>query len=597
MMKRIAKFLVAALALGLVGFSAPAHAGNYKSWIPSDVNYYEPTIHSFAFTDKLPLPFQYSVLKADSYPDFYVCKSTSDPACSQSSIFQYNSILKVCSNDSDLDCISQVNAIDSNGASNPGSFSKYTVVNHVNAYPADSKMGIPAGDMPSIWSIPSAPHASGNLYAVVAGINGNVDRSGIETRNGSFIQLSLIPVVLKDFGTGPSSISQGWSQSLPGVYYDYCATFQQTDHNKNSDCSHVNGSSCIFPTNDQGKCYAEEPFGVVQNFNLKVRLTKEPTGWMHGRMVDPTISIIKNSSSGVTLSVTAGATSVPMVYQTGAWATLPASIQNLWPKCFLDQRYCGEDTAVRGPNGNSGFNEQAQTLAGNAQINILKFVQPFGPIPLEIMSTIAPAIGDKSTAMSTTWSMRTLSSMEMAGADNCITGTPGLKGIVTTNSTAYSAGPPEYKNGSLNYKVSSPHFNPDGTTPFKGNYNLVMRSDVARCIYGFSKAPISATISVISSDGANDVATSVASEKDGWISLSAKNFQFSSPTIQVKFTQASVPAPVATPSESPTPVATSTPVVTPSPLAKKVTITCIKGKSTKTVTGVKPVCPTGYKKK
>jgi hypothetical protein len=32
-------------------------------------------------------------------------------------------------------------------------------------------------------------------------------------------------------------------------------------------------------------------------------------------------------------------------------------------------------------------------------------------------------------------------------------------------------------------------------------------------------------------------------------------------------------------------------------LAKKVTITCVKGKLTKKVTAVKPICPRGYKKK
>jgi hypothetical protein len=30
---------------------------------------------------------------------------------------------------------------------------------------------------------------------------------------------------------------------------------------------------------------------------------------------------------------------------------------------------------------------------------------------------------------------------------------------------------------------------------------------------------------------------------------------------------------------------------------KKITITCVKGKNTKKVTSLKPVCPTGYKKK
>ena len=37
--------------------------------------------------------------------------------------------------------------------------------------------------------------------------------------------------------------------------------------------------------------------------------------------------------------------------------------------------------------------------------------------------------------------------------------------------------------------------------------------------------------------------------------------------------------------------------LTTKPVAKKITITCIKGKLTKKVTAVTPKCPTGYKKK
>jgi hypothetical protein len=47
-----------------------------------------------------------------------------------------------------------------------------------------------------------------------------------------------------------------------------------------------------------------------------------------------------------------------------------------------------------------------------------------------------------------------------------------------------------------------------------------------------------------------------------------------------------------TPTPTPTPAATKKPVV-----AKKTTITCVKGKTTKKVTAVKPTCPTGFKKK
>jgi hypothetical protein len=103
-----------------------------------------------------------------------------------------------------------------------------------------------------------------------------------------------------------------------------------------------------------------------------------------------------------------------------------------------------------------------------------------------------------------------------------------------------------------------------------------MRSDIARCLYGFSSAPIKAEISITSDDGEKKVATTIVNEKNGWLYLSAKGFTFSAPTINVKLSQEKVVAPVA---------------------QKKVTISCVKGKTTKKVTAVSPKCPAGYKKK
>jgi hypothetical protein len=91
---------------------------------------------------------------------------------------------------------------------------------------------------------------------------------------------------------------------------------------------------------------------------------------------------------------------------------------------------------------------------------------------------------------------------------------------------------------------------------------------------------------VISADGQAQVATVVVSQRDKWIHLGAYGFGFSSPTLKVKFTQEAV--------VEPTP--TATPTVKPL-VAKKTTITCVKGKSTKKVTAVKPKCPSGFKVK
>jgi hypothetical protein len=151
-------------------------------------------------------------------------------------------------------------------------------------------------------------------------------------------------------------------------------------------------------------------------------------------------------------------------------------------------------------------------------------------------------------------------------------------GVVTTNALTYSSGPPTFnrETGALEYKVA-------GGNVALGSYDLAVKSDVARCIYGFSSAPISATISIVGEGGEQKVATTVVNERNGWLYLSAKGFTFSSPTIKVKLTQEPVASVAAAPTATPT--------------AKVSTITCVKGKTTRKVTAISPKCPSGFKKK
>ncbi len=118
-----------------------------------------------------------------------------------------------------------------------------------------------------------------------------------------------------------------------------------------------------------------------------------------------------------------------------------------------------------------------------------------------------------------------------------------------------------------------------------------MRSESARCLYGFTNAPISASISIASADGEQKVATTVVNEKNGWLYLAANGFTFSAPVINIKLTQeaikkeevkADIPAPVTT---------------APKVAAKVTTIKCVKGGTTKIIKAIKPKCPAGYRLK
>ena len=125
---------------------------------------------------------------------------------------------------------------------------------------------------------------------------------------------------------------------------------------------------------------------------------------------------------------------------------------------------------------------------------------------------------------------------------------------------------------------------------FKGSYDLAIRSDVARCLYGFSNAPIRASVSVLSSDGSTqDVASELVTEKNGWMTLSAKNFTFSQPTIKVKLLQ---DKPVNSGTETSQQAADVKKAV-----PKLKIINCVKGKMSKKVSGSNPKCPSGYLQK
>jgi hypothetical protein len=187
-----------------------------------------------------------------------------------------------------------------------------------------------------------------------------------------------------------------------------------------------------------------------------------------------------------------------------------------------------------------------------------------------VLDTIRDSMKDKSVNEETRWSLNSYSNSNT----KCMQDDSKLVGLVTTNATVFDAVPPTFSGGILTYKIGGLHYDSKGSLT-SGNYDLVMRSDVARCLYGFTKAPIQASISISYETGERQIATQVVGERDGWLYLGAYNFSFSSPIIKVKLTQSKE--------------------LTTKP--KSLTITCVKGKVTKKVTAINPKCPTGYKKK
>jgi hypothetical protein len=146
--------------------------------------------------------------------------------------------------------------------------------------------------------------------------------------------------------------------------------------------------------------------------------------------------------------------------------------------------------------------------------------------------TWSAGLGDKSLGQANTWFIKKMSGLN---GSPCLTRNDRLQGLISTNAMVYQPNLPTFNDGFLNYQVAGTHFDMAGKLQL-GTYDLILRSDAARCVYGYSSAPISATVTVTGS-GDQSVETTVVSEKDGWLKLAAYGFTFSEKEIKVKLTQ------------------------------------------------------------
>ena len=500
-------------------------------------------------------------------PTFH-CATVDSPKCVELNHITANAFLQPCSVAIATNCIESFYATDPSG-------NRIDAINSI-PYPADAlldfkgddAMNLPTGGAPTIWNIPGATHGgSADTYILQAFTSSHLQKSvNSKVGNEKFLMSSMTvnvsPVSLIN-GRYVRQIALDSTTSAPGtqggVRHDSADEWRY--------CAMI----------DNGTCAKRQSFPQGFTFGVKVRLQQKLSGWLHGRIYNPNVSISMNAKQEQIIEVSASPVMVPVVGEWFRWENLTTDIQ----KYILDGKV----------QGGQGWHETKSLATGNFQ----EMISTSGQSSMDTLALWIPQVQDKASATQSTWTFYTLPQGELANANACIKDADDLVGFVTTNAAAYSAGPPSFNTElqSLDYKVMAPHYTAKGEV-FKGTYDLKIRGSIARCIYGFNESPIQASISILADDGTMQVATQTVSEKAGWLSLSANGFTYSSPTISAKLTQKDPEPVVVAPSATPTP--TPSPVATVKPVVKKMTITCKKGKTTKKVTALKPACPTGFKK-
>jgi hypothetical protein len=508
---------------------------------------------------------------AKGYSQTLLCNSLLDAACKRDNgYFEFFTRLISCPNDETMDCIEEISA-ETAGRRIVGEYLEPYPKKIMTTYLSDASMRLPRASSAALWKFDGLEHAGGNQYFLDATLRGRMN-VGESAFSNTSLGLSLYAASLKPLGVHTSSPETG-SKLDDGSSY-VIQNFRNNNEESFLGAVGIYGGyqgetlDCVMSGDSLCANRHALPEGV--KFSIKLRLSSSPSGWLHGRLDQPEVSIADISPKpSIKLTISGVTTRVPAVGHSSNWVELPTQLRDIYTKGGFQGtaygcRWCSDDPLLN-------------TLTINPPAS--------GQGAIDELKLWLPLVKEQSSADINTWSIRTLSIKEMSGADRCFVTKNQINGLVMTNSTVYSAGPPLFESGTLNYQVAAPHYMSNGDV-FKGQYNLVMRSDVARCVYNFSKAPIQASISVINSDGAAQVATMVMGERDGWLYLGANNFEFSSPVVKVKLSQEAAPVPKTE----------ATPAPTKAPAPKKVSITCQKGKVKKKVVGIKPSCPAGFKK-
>lgn len=458
----------------------------------------------------------------------YTCKDGfKGPGCdlANKDFYHYSSsVLPICTDDLQENCLVSLFG-KLNGLEVKAEFLGY---GGGETMPANPGLRLYAATQVSLWRLPGLIHSGGSdTYAV--------NMRGIQVYDQA----------RKRFFTNELDVAIHAYSLVEGGGFGFRPPYSETVINEiTGKPNHTvfTAPTCVWQ--DFEKCGREVSFSPGTEFTLMGRVSNEIAGWFKGRMKNPVIDIQKFSERNNLLIISAESVEV-------ARFSVVANRDTTSPRAIsILQR--------AGGNGVGLFNGAHKHMGSNASQS---------PDSFTIIKELRKLAKDTSAGTSSLWSFSTIPAQS---SSRCLSDKSRVLGIVTTNATVYDGTSPSFRSGFLSYKVAGMHFESDGVTEVNGTYDLVLRSDVARCLYGFNRAPISASIT-ISGDGDRSISTTVVNERNGWLKLAAYGFTFSQKTIQVKLTQ-----------------------------SRRTTINCVSTstptRSTK-VTGSNPKCPTGFRKR
>jgi hypothetical protein len=410
----------------------------------------------------------------------------------KSGMYVGSAILPVCGTVIES-CIEKVWIYSNDSTASEASFVKALNGQTTKGYPA---RGIPTGATPTVWSSATQHTGGTGEYVVMANMFFNLQGSEMFVDK---LQLTVVPF---------KEIS---SPGLTPPEYTVCNAGSVGGIDRGDSVGDCLGSGsgfsfgCAYTQDDV--CGVSQEFSDNTRVGVQLKLHNKITGWFHGRVKAPDLQVSRVTDTYNRVKIDAQ----------------PVQVSRFATQSRPDQGDKNPLNVIQNIGFAGAFTDVGATM----------------PDAFRVLQNYRKSAKDTAAGVSTIWSISSVSAGEasMSGSQ-CLSDTSRVLGLVTTNATAYSGSAPEFRGGFLNYEVAGMHYLPNGIELSQGTYDLVMRSDVARCLYGFSNAPLSASVSVVNNKGQRSFATTVVNEKNGWLKMAAYGFTFSKKVIKVKITKA-----------------------------------------------------------